>query len=616
MKYLFILLALLFPSTLFAAASYDLLAPILGTTTLTSLKDYLLLVFRAAIGLAGVLAVVMIVVCGIKLMGNPSVSGKSEAKECIWNAIFGVILILGSWLLLNTINPLLLNNDIALVGIASAPTVTTTATTEPDPTAPGCYFKYKDNNSGNVKFSRSNTCVMCEEIRAKDLADTVNYTVLSNCYQIVAGSPPPSIPPSTPLGNTLLSVLKGGMGAGTVTGTGINCGTDCSETYSGSPTITLSAAPEAGSTFTSWFGGGCSGTETCEVSMIKNREVKATFASNFGNIGGSPPSSTPPPASPPPPTGVTLIISKPSGTETYGAITTSLINGNIYTIHNLISSQGITGITTGTIVTLTATGYPGYSFTSWSGDCASAGTNPVCVITMSANKSVVASFAVAVAGNISYSWVNTPNACGPGAICFDLAFNSSGITPAQYQLSTIESSGTVNVLFPWAPGLTGGWGGALPSNVEKARLEVIDSLGNTHTLLIPFWPTWVSGGGSSGGGGAIFSITPNPLKHEPVVAGPVICGTNPVQGCFTLIINGATPGGSALVTTTSHGVYNLGTVNASGDASGAWYWPGGCGNQSNFSPPPTVTYPFLIDNFVATIDGATIGSVPFTCAAP
>ena len=198
MKYLFILLALLFPSTLFAAASYDLLAPILGTTTLTSLKDYLLLVFRAAIGLAGVLAVVMIVVCGIKLMGNPSVSGKSEAKECIWNAIFGVILILGSWLLLNTINPLLLNNDIALVGIASAPTVTTTATTEPDPTAPGCYFKYKDNNSGNTRFSRSSTCPVCDKIRTQYQADTTNYTVLSACYEIVAGTPPPPPPASTP----------------------------------------------------------------------------------------------------------------------------------------------------------------------------------------------------------------------------------------------------------------------------------------------------------------------------------------------------------------------------------------------------------------------------------
>ncbi len=183
MKYLFILLALLFPSTLFAAASYDLLAPILGTTTLTSLKDYLLLVFRAAIGLAGVLAVVMIVVCGIKLMGNPSVSGKSEAKECIWNAIFGVILILGSWLLLNTINPLLLNNDIALVGIASAPTavVTTPTGNDPMPTISGYYYRF--DSAGVIKNSpKYSTAATCDQLMKK--AQSEGVTVTQTCFYI------------------------------------------------------------------------------------------------------------------------------------------------------------------------------------------------------------------------------------------------------------------------------------------------------------------------------------------------------------------------------------------------------------------------------------------------
>ena len=195
----------LLPSVALAATTYNLLAPIAGVSSVASLKDYLMLVFRATIGLAGVLAVIMLVICGIRLMGTGSVSGKSEAKECIWNAIFGIILILGSWLILNTINPLLLNNNVALVGLASAPTTTPTAITEPTPTASGCYFKYKDNSSGNVRYSRSDTCPVCDKVRVQYQADTTNYTILSTCFPVTPGSTPTitaSTPPPTTTGVT------------------------------------------------------------------------------------------------------------------------------------------------------------------------------------------------------------------------------------------------------------------------------------------------------------------------------------------------------------------------------------------------------------------------------
>ena len=50
----------------------------------------------------------MIVIGGIQYMGDESVFGKTEAKNRIFSAILGLIIALGSYVLLNTINPDLL----------------------------------------------------------------------------------------------------------------------------------------------------------------------------------------------------------------------------------------------------------------------------------------------------------------------------------------------------------------------------------------------------------------------------------------------------------------------------------------------------------------------------
>lgn len=87
---------------------YQLLVPIGTLPGCVDLGTYVTGMFVTIIGIAGILAVVMIVICGIKLMASGSAGGKTEAKSCITNALFGVLLAVGSWLLLNTINPLLL----------------------------------------------------------------------------------------------------------------------------------------------------------------------------------------------------------------------------------------------------------------------------------------------------------------------------------------------------------------------------------------------------------------------------------------------------------------------------------------------------------------------------
>ncbi|HEU0085539.1 MAG TPA: pilin [Candidatus Paceibacterota bacterium] len=71
--------------------------------------QYMAIIFRLVIGISAVLAMVMIVYGGIEYMTSGSVSEKQGGKETITNAILGIVIALGAWLLLNTLNPALLN---------------------------------------------------------------------------------------------------------------------------------------------------------------------------------------------------------------------------------------------------------------------------------------------------------------------------------------------------------------------------------------------------------------------------------------------------------------------------------------------------------------------------
>jgi hypothetical protein len=77
-----------------------------------------------------------------------------------------------------------------------------------------------------------------------------------------------------------LTVKKTGSGSGTVTSfpLGIDCGRSCTQLYEREGHVTLTPTPAAGSLFTGWDGGGCSGySPTCEVTMNVPQTVVATF---------------------------------------------------------------------------------------------------------------------------------------------------------------------------------------------------------------------------------------------------------------------------------------------------------------------------------------------------
>lgn len=96
---------------------YGLLAPLGETTEINlndkdnpfSLGDYVNLIVGIVIAIASLLAVVMLVVGGVQYMTTDAFSGKSEARETITKALLGLILALGSYLILKTINPNLLS---------------------------------------------------------------------------------------------------------------------------------------------------------------------------------------------------------------------------------------------------------------------------------------------------------------------------------------------------------------------------------------------------------------------------------------------------------------------------------------------------------------------------
>ncbi len=212
------ILAILFPTLASAATCYNLIVSFGTISGCVSLSAYLQGVVTTTIGIAGILAVFMIIFCGIKLMTSGSVSGKSAAKECIWSALFGLLLAVGSWVILNTLNPLLLSSELGPLtqGSSAGGDTPYVATTQPVPTIPGWYYKYKVLVTGDIRYLRLDTGGQCEEIRAGVQAQNTNYEILSKCFEVKGDSTSTTITTSTPPPTTTVT------GSATCNQTGLN----------------------------------------------------------------------------------------------------------------------------------------------------------------------------------------------------------------------------------------------------------------------------------------------------------------------------------------------------------------------------------------------------------
>lgn len=127
MKYTFSLLLIgiaLLPTFIFGQMNlpYEPLAPLPGTTgdcadgtgQCIDFERYLPTVFTLLIGFAGVIAVVQIVIGGVMYLSTDAIQGKSAGRAKIFNALTGLILIIASYIILNTINPRALNLNLTI----------------------------------------------------------------------------------------------------------------------------------------------------------------------------------------------------------------------------------------------------------------------------------------------------------------------------------------------------------------------------------------------------------------------------------------------------------------------------------------------------------------------
>lgn len=159
-------------------------------------------------------------------------------------------------------------------------------------------------------------------------------------------------------GPRALDVTVVGSGRVTSSPAGIDCGVLCIASFPHGTEVALAATPGTGQSFTGW-GGACSGTGACTVTMDEARSVTATFSPLPRQLSVAT-------------VGTGSVTSSPAGIDCGATCSATYDHG--------------------TVVTLTATAGQGQAFAGWSGACSGTGT---CQVTMDADRSATATFVAA-----------------------------------------------------------------------------------------------------------------------------------------------------------------------------------------------------------------------------
>jgi hypothetical protein len=127
-------------------------------------------IFNLAIALAGVVAVIQLVVAGFKYISIDSVTGKETAKGDIQNALLGLILAIGAFSILQAINPRLVELSLSIPAVKDPGAITPqdSCAGTIDATTKGCNQPSGEGPDGTV--------FTCDNVKPP----TCNYRVSGN----------------------------------------------------------------------------------------------------------------------------------------------------------------------------------------------------------------------------------------------------------------------------------------------------------------------------------------------------------------------------------------------------------------------------------------------------
>jgi len=235
-----------------------------------------------------------------------------------------------------------------------------------------------------------------------------------------------------------LSVVRTGTGGGVISSedTKINCGTACLGAYVPGSAVTLNAVPDTGSSFAGW-GGACTGTGPCQVTMTDFKSVTAHFNS------------------PSPETYALAVTKTGSGSgkvrSPYPGIDCGPTCSQTYT--------------KGSQVALVAWPDPGSIFTGWAGACSGTGN---CAVAVSSDLTATANF--------------------------DLSLCSSSLAPTQATVSSAGEQASVGVSSPagcqWSAASFAPWIEIVSAQAGEGNGDVTYAVGpnsgpaRTGTLLV------------------------------------------------------------------------------------------------------------------------------------
>jgi Divergent InlB B-repeat domain/Immune inhibitor A peptidase M6 len=244
-------------------------------------------------------------------------------------------------------------------------------------------------------------------------------------------------PNGAPAGPTL-TVTKAGTGSGTVTSTpaGIACGGTCSASFPNGTPVSLSAVPDAGSTFAGWSGA-CTGTSACAVTMTSNQSVTATF------------NGTPAP-------GDFALVVPASMSATQGASGSGGVSTTVSGGFNAAVSLSASGLPSGATASFTpaAIAAPG------------AGSSTLTISTTASTPTGARTITITASGGgktHTGTFSFTVNAAGGGSCTTGEALTDGGFESG---LGPSGATGTSGTSGPWVWTSTGGYNPVTASNVN------------------------------------------------------------------------------------------------------------------------------------------------------